>query len=488
MLRCSGRSVGLDSRGLRRERKIRRPTEIVRMKDSSQTRTALGHAGALLALAGPLIVNNLAIAGIGFADTVMAGRLGTSDLAAVAVGGSVWAVAFLFGLGVLMAMSPMAAHAAGAGRTREVGVYTRQCLWLSQGLAVVVALGIAAIASLLDEFGVDPSVIPLARRYLVAITWGLPAMYGYLTLRYMSEGVGWTRPVMYVAVISLAVNVFGNWVLMYGKLGFPAMGAVGCGAASAIAMWVSLALMTTYTARHPRYREFQLTAALDPPRLARLKELVGLGLPIGVSVVSEAGLFSAAALLMGSLGATAVAAHQIAINYAATMFMLPLALHSALTIRVGHTVGRGDLRTARRIGFIGIGMCGLVMAVSALVLLFFREPIAAFYTVDPDVRALAASLLAMGMLFQIFDGLQVGAAGALRGYKDTRIPMVLNFGSYWLGAFPLAWYLAVVAERGPVAVWVGLIAGLMLTALTLNYRYALVSRRRLESAVIMPPP
>ena len=455
------------------------------MKEVRHNQTVLGHAAALLVLAGPLIVNNLAIAGIGFADTVMAGRLGTADLAAVAVGGSVWAVAFLFGLGVLMAMSPMAAHAAGAGRSEEVGIYTRQCLWLSQGLAIFVALAIAGIASLLDDIGVDPSVIPLANRYLAAIAWGLPAMYAYLTLRYMSEGVGWTRPVMYVAAISLVVNVFGNWVLMYGKLGFPAMGAVGCGAASAIAMWVTLAVMATYIARHPRYREFKLAAVFEPPRISVLKDLLGLGLPIGISVVSEAGLFSAVALLMGALGATAVAAHQIAINYAATMFMVPLALHSALTIRVGHTLGRGDARTARRIGFIGIGMCGVVMAVSALVLLVFRQPIASFYTVDPEVRDLAVSLLAMGMLFQIFDGLQVGAAGALRGYKDTRVPMVLNFASYWLGAFPLAWYLGVVSDRGPVAVWAGLIAGLMLTALTLNLRYALVSSRRLGTGGIL---
>jgi MATE family multidrug resistance protein len=265
------------------------------------------------------------------------------------------------------------------------------------------------------------------------------------------------------------------------------MGAVGCGAASAIAMWIALAVMMGYVIRHPRYREFGLTTAFDPPRGERLKDLVGLGLPIGVSVVSEAGLFSAVALLMGSLGATAVAAHQIAINYAATMFMVPLAFHSALTIRVGHVLGRGDARTARRIGFIGIAMCGVVMTVSALVLLAFRQPIASFYTVDPEVRGLAVSLLTMGMLFQIFDGLQVGAAGALRGYKDTRIPMVLNFASYWLGAFPLAWYLGVVAERGPVAVWIGLIAGLMLTALSLNFRYILVSRRRLEAGVTMTP-
>jgi len=452
------------------------------VRTAAHNDTILGHAGALLVLAGPLIANNLAAAGMGFADTVMAGRLGTTDLAAVAVGSSVWAVAFLFGLGVLMAMSPMAAHAVGAGRLDEVGIYTRQCLWLSQATAVVVAFLIAGIGAMLDDVGVDPSIIPLSNRYLFAISFGLPAMYAYLSLRYMSEGVGWTRPIMYAALIGLVVNVLGNWVLMYGKFGFPAMGAVGCGVASAAAMWVMLGVMIVYIARQPLYRQFRLTERFDPPRLRLLGEFLGLGLPIGVSIISEAGLFSAVALLMGSLGAAAVAAHQIALNYAATMFMVPLAFHSALTIRVGHTLGRGNPVMARRIGFIGIGMCAIVMVASAAILLLFREQIAMFYTSEPEVRGLAVSLLAMAMLFQVFDGLQVGAAGALRGYKDTRIPMLLNFGCYWLVAFPLAWYLGVVIKKGPVAVWIGLIAGLILTAATLNARFAVVARRRLAAA------
>lgn len=446
--------------------------------------TALGHAVRLLVLAGPLIANNLAIAGMGFADTVMAGRLGTRDLAAVAVGGSVWMVVFLFGLGVLMAMSPTAAHAFGAGRDTEVGVYTRQCLWLSQALAVVLMLVLTRADAVLSAVGVDPSVIPLTAGYLDAIAWGLPAMYAYLSLRFMSEGVGWTRPIMYVAVFALVVNVFGNWVFMYGKLGFPAMGAVGCGVASAVSMWAMLALMLAYVGTQRRYRRFGLAARFDPPDGARLRELLALGLPIAVSVVSEAGLFSAVAVLMGTLGATVVAAHQIAINFAATMFMIPLAVHSALTIRVGHALGRGDPALGRRIGVIGIIMCGGLMAISALVLLLFRADIAAFYTGDGEVLPLAVSLLTMAMIFQISDGLQVGAAGALRGFKDTRVPMMINFSCYWLAAFPAAWYLGVELALGPQAVWIALILGLSLTALFLNLRFRFVSRRRLQQAAV----
>jgi MATE family multidrug resistance protein len=454
------------------------------MHRNRHQQTALGHGVRLLVLAGPLVANNLAIAGMGFADTVMAGRLGTRDLAAVAVGSSVWMVVFLFGLGVLMAMSPTAAHAFGAGRDADVGVYTRQCLWLSQALAAGLMLVLHRAGAVLTAVGVDPSVIPLTSGYLGAIAWGLPAMYAYLSLRFMSEGVGWTRPIMYVAILGLVVNVFGNWVFMYGKLGFPAMGAVGCGVASALSMWAMFGLMAIYVGVQRRYRRFALAARFDPPNAARLRELLGLGLPIAVSVVSEAGLFSAVAVLMGTLGATVVAAHQIAMNFAATMFMVPLAVHSALTIRVGHALGRGDPEQARRIGIIGIVICGGMMALSALGLLLFRADIAAFYTGDGEVLPLAVSLLTMAMIFQVSDGLQVGAAGALRGFKDTRVPMFINFGCYWLAAFPAAWYLGVERALGPQAVWVALIIGLSLTALFLNLRFRVVSRRRLQMAAL----
>jgi MATE family multidrug resistance protein len=440
-------------------------------------RQALG----ILVLAGPLVANNLSIAGMGFADTVMAGRLGTDHLAAVAVGSMIWMVVFLCGLGILMAMSPTAAHAVGAGRPEEVGRDARQCLWLSQALALLGVIALRNAEILLEAIGVDPAVIPLTDGYLEAIAWGLPAMYAYLSLRFMSEGVGWTRPIAYVAFVALIVNVFGNWVLMFGNLGFPRLGAVGCGAASALAMWSMLFYMATYVRRERRYRQYELFGGFDWPDRARIRALLALGLPIAASVISEAGLFSAVGLLMGKLGATVVAAHQIAMNYAATMFMIPLAIHSALTIRVGHAVGRGDRALARRLGFVGIAMCGLFMIVSATALFFLRESIAGFYTGDPATRSLAASLLVMAMAFQVSDGLQVGAAGALRGYKDTRVPMVLNFASYWGVAFPLAWYFGVITEQGPQAVWIGLIVGLTLAALSLNARFALVSGRRLDA-------
>jgi multidrug resistance protein, MATE family len=443
---------------------------------------ALAEAGGILRLAGPLVANNLALAGMNFADTVMAGRLGTVDLAAVAVGGSAWMVVFLFGLGVLMAVSPVVAHAYGAGRWEDAGAALRQAFWLSQALALVAFTLLLGAGPALSAIGIDPEIVPLTSGYLFAMSFGLPGIFAFLAMRFMSEGVGWTRPIMYAAAVGLVVNVFGNWVLMYGNLGAPRLGAVGCGIASAIAMWSMFTTMFIYARRSHRYERFALWRGFERPRWPVQREILGLGLPIAASVEAEAGLFAAVALIMGKLGATQVAAHQIAINYAATMFMVPLAFHSATTIRVGQALGRGHAAQARLAGWSGIGLCGLFMLCSAFVLFLFRDSIAAFYTTDPELMPLAAALLTMAMIFQVSDGLQVGAAGALRGFKDTRVPMLMNVASYWLLAFPMAWYAGVHAGLGPVAVWVALIAGLTVTAFLLNTRFLRLSNRRVAAA------
>jgi MATE family multidrug resistance protein len=440
------------------------------------------HARRILLLGGPLTINNVAIAGMGFTDTVMAGQLGAPALAAVAIGHAFWMFFYMSGLGILMALSPMVAHAYGAGDNAKVGVLARQALWLALLLAVVLLLGMTFVHPILLGIGIEPGIARVASRFVYAICCGVPAIFMFLALRFVSEGIGWTRPIMYTAILGLVVNVAGCYVFIYGKLGFPAMGAVGSGVSNALVMWVILVAMFFYVRRRRVYRPFALFARFDGPHPKKLREILGLGLPIAGSVLSEGGLFVVAALMVGTLGATPVAAHQIAINYAALMFMVPLSIHSATTIHVGHALGRGSPAEARFGGYTGIALCGLFMTASAVAILFFGEQIAAFYTQDPDVRTLAASLLLMAAIFQISDGLQVGGAGALRGFKDVRVPMLLNLFSYWGIGFPLAYGLGVARGLGPVYVWVGLIAGLTVCAVLLNVRYAVISRRALGAA------
>jgi MATE family multidrug resistance protein len=436
---------------------------------------------AILRLAGPLIINNLAVAGMQFADAVMAGRLGAPSLAAVAVGGSVWFLGLTLMLGLMMAISPIAARHFGAGRPSLIGRYTRQGLWLS----VVLGLSIFSLAQLLVEpalrlVGVVDEFRDLTVDYVRAIMFGAPAICGFFAFRFTTEGIGHTRPIMYTSLLALGSNVFLNYVLMFGHLGAPALGAAGCGLASAIAMWLVMIGLGTYIYVHPRYRPLQIFARVTPIRIPVVREIFSLGMPIAMTITAEAGLFSAVSILMGTRGANIAAAHQIAINFAATMFMIPLAFSSASTVRVGHALGAGNPAAARFGGATGITMCGAFMACTAVLLLVFRDAVVSLYTNDSTVQAIAISLLLMAAIFQVGDGVQIGAAGSLRGYKDTRVPMAINIFSYWFLAFPLAYLAAITYRLEPQYVWAAFVLGLSVAAVLLTIRYARVSRAHIE--------
>lgn len=304
-------------------------------------------------------------------------------------------------------------------------------------------------------------------------------MLGFFALRFASEGLGHTKPIMYIAFACLLLNVFGNWVFMYGKLGMPELRAIGCGVATAIAYWAMCLSMLVYVSRHHLYRPFEFFRNVQRPDWRIIGELLRLGAPVAGSVLAEGGLFAAAAFLMGVMGAVTASAHQIALNYAAFMFMVPLAVSSATTIHVGHLRGAGSSQ-ARTAAVTGIGMCVVVMTISALCIVALNDEIAALYTRDLDVRKLAATLLLFGAIFQVSDGLQVGVAGALRGYKDTAVPMAMCVFSYWVIGFPMAYVLGVQRGLGPAYVWAALIVGLTVAAVLLLMRFHLVSGKNRE--------
>ncbi len=450
------------------------------MITASRARLA-ADARAIVALGAPLLGNNLSITGMAFADTVMAGQLGAIYLGGLAICAATFNLFLYLGFGVLMATSPSIAHAYGANDTRKVTAYARQSWWLALALSILLFTGMRQAEWFLSTIGISQDVLPVAVGYVHAISWGMPGLLAFFSLRYTSEGLGRTKPIMYTGFLGLTVNVIGNWIFMYGKLGAPALGAVGCGVSTAISMWLMFLAMFLHVRAHRAYRPFNFFARIDRPDWPVIRELVRIGAPISGSILAEGGLFVAAALMMGSMGAVTAAGHQIALNYAAFMFMVPLAISSATTIHVGHTLGRGDLAGARNAGLIGIAMCASVMTVSALVILLLNDQIAALYTRDVPVRELAASLLLMAALFQFSDGVQVGAAGALRGFKDTAIPMAMCIFSYWVVGFTFAYYFGVHRGQGPVLVWVGLNVGLTVSAVLLVARFLAVTRARLNA-------
>ena len=287
-----------------------------------------------------------------------------------------------------------------------------------------------------------------------------------------------SKPLLFIATLGFGVNIAGNYVLMFGKLGFPALGAVGCGYASAIVLWAQFIAMLVYVYRRRLYAPMKIFARFEWPQLDTAMALLALGVPIAVSMTMEGSMFSAVGLMMGTLGMEIVAGHQIALNWAALMFMVPLGLAAATTVRVGQALGRKNPVGARLTGWTGIGASLGFMTLSAAVMLLLKEEIISIYTDNAVVTAVALQLLFMAALFQIFDGLQVGAAGALRGFKDTKIPMVITIVAFWVVGFPSAWYLGVYLRLGPQAIWVGYVSGLALAALLLILRFHRLTRNK----------
>jgi len=438
-------------------------------------------ARGLLRLGGPMIVNNLAVAGMAFADAVMAGSLGARELAAVAVGGSFWFLGFTLCLGILMAISPIVARHFGSGNYDLIGRYTRQGIYLAVLMGVPLTLiGQYAAAPLLAKFGIDPEFRGLTVGYVGAIVYGAPGIFIFLALRFTTEGVGRTRPIMFTSIFALSCNVFLNYVLMFGHFGAPALGAVGCGYASAISMWLVALALASHMMMSRRYRPFHIFSRVAPLRLSVFKEIIYLGVPIAITITAEAGLFSAVSILMGTRGTNITAAHQIAISFSSTTFMVPLALSGATTVMVGQLIGKGKFHEARICGAAGILLCAGFMTLSAAFLLIFRDAVVGLYTDDAAVTGIAISLLLMAALFQIADGIQIGAAGALRGYKDTAVPMAINIVAFWVLAFPLAYLAAITYRAPPNFIWAGFVLGLGVAAILMTWRY-----RRLSAAALV---
>jgi len=424
----------------------------------------------------PVIIAQLLQMSMNFVDTVMAGNLSAHDLAAVAVGGAVFMPFMMLAAGILMAVTPIVAQLVGGRNFKEIGVNVRQALWLSLMLAVPIFFIIRNLTFVMHLLDVTPSIIPLAQGYLDAISWGVFGIAGYMALRFFNEGMSATRPAMYFALLGVIVNVIANYILMYGKLGFPELGAIGCGYASALVGYVMFLGMLIFTMKYQPYQRFEIFSTWRMPEWSYLKEFLQVGVPIGLSSTMEVSMFALVSLLMGSLSAIAVAGHQVAINFSAMTFMVPFGLSTAITTRVGNAIGKKKMHEARRRGYVGIALATGFMSLTAIIMYLFPDLITSMYTQDAQVQNVAISLLYMAAIFQISDGLQVSGYGALRGLKDTTIPMIVNFIAYWIVGLPLGYYLGIVQQIGPQGLWMGLIAGLTIAAILHNIRFYLLTK------------
>lgn len=426
---------------------------------------------ATATLALPLVLGHVSTGLIGFVDNVIAGHHGTATLAAVTIGTALLWLPMMVPIGTLISLTASVSQLSGAGRNGEIGPLFRQALWLSLGLGALMFAFLSLVPMALAPFGIAADIVPGATGFLHGVRWGAPALTLFFCMRYLSEGMHWTLPTMLIGFGGLLVLAPLGYALAFGRWGFPELGAAGLGIASAVMMWAQAIAFAVYLWNARRFAALNLFQRFDPPHAGEILQLLRTGLPIGVTVLMEGSLFIATALLIARLGTVPAAAHQIAINVAALCFMIPMGVAEATTVRVGHAMGSGDAPGVRRAAMSGYQIVLVTQLMSALALLFGRDALVALYTRDLAVAALAGNLLLYAAAFQFPDGIQVASAGALRGLRDTRVPMWLAVFSYWGLGLPLGIFLGLGLGWGPQGMWIGLIVGLSAAAVLMAARF-----------------
>jgi len=435
---------------------------------------------AILALAAPLAAANLAQMAMGVTDMVMVGRLGAMPLAAAGLGAMLYFTGGVMLQGILSAVAPLAAHALGADDRAAAGRIASAGLLLAILLALPFIAVLTSLDRLLHALGYDAVLAAEIGRFLRAIAWGGPAFLGFAVLRSLLAALSRTRSMMIVLLLCVAGNAALNWVLIYGHFGVPALGVVGSGYASAINQWLILAGLALCIRIMPALAFLRVLSNAFAANWTAMASILRLGLPIGGIMGIEVGVFMAAGVLMGLLGAAALGAHQLVLNCAGITFMVPLGLGQAATVRVAYQLGAGRALAARQAGFLALALGIGFMSITAIVLWTVPEAIIGAYIdiTDPanrEVVQIARRLIAIAAIFQVFDGTQVIAAGALRGYKDTFVPMLLAIFGYWVAGFAGGWILAFPLGYGPVGLWWGLALGLAVVAVLLTLRLHLLA-------------
>jgi MATE family multidrug resistance protein len=429
------------------------------------------HIVQTIKLSIPLIVSQLTVVLIGVVDTIMAGRLGTLALAAVSIGGAIWGIGVMFVLGILMAVPPLISEHDGANQKQKIAPLVRQLIWLALILGIVFFVLIRNLTPLFELFGTQEQVIPLAINYLKAISWGILFFPLFLVFRYLADGLSHTRMTMYISLMGLMINIPCNYIFMFGKFGFPALGVAGCGYASALVIFIQALVFSIITAKHRWFSGLQIFHQLDRIDFQEIKHVLAIGLPIGIALLAEGGFFSVVTMMASRLEPEVIAAHQISLNFSSLTFMIPLGVSMAITIRVGNAIGRKSKEDTRRAGMIGILMVLVIQLHIAGFMFLFPELVAKMYSQDPKVQLLAVQLIFLAAIFQLSDGIQVASAGALRGIKDTAFLMYSTTIAFWLFGFAASWWFCFRENLGASGLWIGLIFGLTVAALLNFFRF-----------------
>jgi MATE family multidrug resistance protein len=439
----------------------------------------------LLHLAWPVLIAQAAVMATSVIDTLMAGRLSALDLAAVGIGASIYATVFVTAMGVLLALTPVVSHHYGAGRYTEIGADVRQCAWLAVLLSVATFTLLKNPDPLLAISRLTPEVEVRVRAYLDGVAWAAPGVLFFRVFFGFTTGIGRPRPVMAFNLLGLMLKVPLNAVFMYGHFGLPALGGAGCGWSTAVTAWIMTLAAWWWCRRDADYAPYAVFARFDPPRPAALRELLKLGLPMGITFLVDVTAFTFMALFIARLGAATSAAHQIAANVAVFVFMVPLSLGNATGVLVGQALGAGESRRARHAGLLGLGVAIAIAAATGSVIWFGAGALARGYTTDTAVAAAATSLLAIVALYHVVDAVQAVMAQVLRGYKRATAPMVIYAVALWGvglgGGYLLALTDGLGPARGAAGFWMAAVVSLTLAGAGVTGYFLWISRQTMPT-------
>lgn len=428
----------------------------------------------LAILGGPILIAQIAQMANGVIDTVMAGHASAEDLAGVGIGSSLWMPLFLFFMGMLGALQPIISGYNGARTPEKIMPATWQGLYIAGVGAIIMILLLTNVHPVLEGLNLEASTARITQGYLNAFAWGIPALLLMTALRGLTDGLGYTRVIMAFAVLSTLINLPLNYIFIYGKLGLPAMGGIGCGWATSLSNGFAAIALLIYLNRSKLFKQFHLIGSRAKPNAPLIRYILSIGVPIGFTIFVEASMFSVIALFLAPLGPVVVAGHQVALNVVSLLFMLPLSIGMALTLRVSFLLGAGAPDTARLISRSSLILAATTALVFAILLFVFSQGISALYTSDADVQAVTTRLLMFAAIFQVADVIQVTCISALRGYKDTGIPMLIMLFSFWGVGLPLGYILTftdlLAPAMGAAGFWVGLTGGLASASVLLGWR------------------
>ncbi|RKQ28648.1 MATE family efflux transporter [Oceanobacillus halophilus] len=426
----------------------------------------------------PILITQVGIYLMNFFDTVMSGRAGASDLAGVAIGSSLWVPVLTAMNGILLAITPIIAQLTGAKANHLISKKMQQSIYLSIILGfVIIIIGGLVLNPVLHLMDLESEVQHIAKYYLITLAIGIIPLFVYNTLRNFMDALGQTRISMMIILISLPINIFFNYIFIFGKLGLPAFGGIGAGIATGLTYWVVCIITIGVTLKMTPFRHYHLFSNWRIPQVHNWWEQLKIGMPIGFAMFFETSVFSAVTILMSVYSTYTIAAHQAAMNFASLLYMIPLSVGMALTIPIGFEVGAKRYKEARTYAYIGISSSIFIALLNGFILYILREPVSALYNSNPAVIELTTQFIIYSIFYQLADAFGAPIQGALRGYKDVNMTLIIALVSYWLIGLPTGWILANYTPLEPFGYWVGITVGLSSGAIALIWRLLVLQKK-----------